>query len=612
MLLTRIWGVLLAALATFCLGGMFLLSQGSGEDFAEADRAALRAVTEAGIVALDAQILSSPVRLAPSVQLDPQLREALARTPEQEAKLAADKLPLAQVFTEAAEALRVGNDSDMTLAIVDTTGAIAAVSGVGEPLLTELIGSAPYQELTPDRDTMFSLTLGGLLQVVHVGRADDRGRRLIAFEPLRIGAGSLVRRVLGTQNPAGIVRNKKLVGEIIGDQPVTAEIEKLAAEHDGEVPDEGASKVFTVGDGLDTRIGALGRVPGPAGKGKGGALIVVLSSHTAAGGQRDLSHAMGDARDKGLISPANWVLLIVLLGVCATLAVYLPQIEALGPMRRLAGEFVAVSRGAQHQIFHDRYGGATGEVARAANAAHEALRAAYLAELEIDEEFAEESTGTGARQRPKTMRGRKLTRSMRKVDESAPASDAPTPAEPVAEPPRAAAPARTPAVDRTQPAPAQPQPQSQQPVRRPTPIAAPAAAPAGPGTFAPPKTMPAAPGTASPRPSPIAAKPVPAPAPIPAPRAPLAPIAPLETPGEEDDARARYYREVFEEFLQVKIACGEPTDGFTFDKFSRKLQKNTQDILDKHADVREVQFTVYVKDGKAALKAKIVRGSTSA
>jgi len=108
---------------------------------------------------------------------------------------------------------------------------------------------------------------------------------------------------------------------------------------------------------------------------------------------------------------------------------------------------------------------------------------------------------------------------------------------------------------------------------------------------------------------------VPAPAPIPPPRpavAPVAPIAPLESLGEDDDdARMRYYREIFEEFLQVKIACGEPTDGFTFDKFSKKLQKNTQDILEKHADVREVQFTVYVKDGKAALKAKIVRGSTS-
>jgi len=74
----------------------------------------------------------------------------------------------------------------------------------------------------------------------------------------------------------------------------------------------------------------------------------------------------------------------------------------------------------------------------------------------------------------------------------------------------------------------------------------------------------------------------------------------------------RYYREIFDEFLQVKVACGENTDGFTFDKFVKKLQKNTQDILEKHSDVRDVQFTVYVKDGKAALKAKVIRGTGGA
>ncbi|MBL8948161.1 MAG: hypothetical protein JNK45_33615, partial [Myxococcales bacterium] len=79
--------------------------------------------------------------------------------------------------------------------------------------------------------------------------------------------------------------------------------------------------------------------------------------------------------------------------------------------------------------------------------------------------------------------------------------------------------------------------------------------------------------------------------------------------GDDSEDRIRYYREIFDEFLQVKIACGENTDGFTFDKFAKKLQKNTQDILEKHTDVRDVQFTVYVKDGKAALKAKVIRGT---
>ncbi|MFO0631672.1 MAG: MXAN_5187 family protein [Nannocystaceae bacterium] len=610
MLLTRIWGVILAALATLCLGGMFLLSQGQGGDFSESDRTALHAVAEAGISALEAQIESAPVGQVGTILLDPAVREALARTAEQEAKLPADKYPLSQVFTEASESLRVRNRSDMTVAVVDAAGATVAKSGVGEALIAELIATPPYQEVAPDADSLFSVVLGGQIHVAKVLRADANGRRLLAFEPLHLGAGSLLRRVLGTDNPAGIVRNGKLLGDIIGDQPVSGELEKLAGAHQDDAPDQGASKVFPVGEGLDARIGAVGRVPGPAGKGKSGALLAVMSRRTAAAGHRDLTDALGDARDRGLVSPANWVLLAVLLLICTALAIYLPQMEALGPMRRLASEFVAVSRGSQHQIFHDRYGGPTGDLARAANAAHEALRAAYLAELEIDEEVSEEPTG-GQRQRPKTMRGRKLTRSVRKLEDSGEPVPAPAPipapmAAPAEEPrpaPRAAA---NPPPDRTVPTPAAANPP---PARRPTPIAAPASAPeaAAPRPAPAPRVAAPPPPTQTQVAPSTAAKPAaaaPAPAPV---QTQVA--ASVAADAGEDEERMRYYREVFEEFLQIKIACGENADGFTFDKFVKKLQKNTQDILEKHSDVRDVQFTVYVKDGKAALKAKVIRGA---
>ncbi len=634
MLLTRIWGVLLAALATFCLAGMFLLARGSSEDFTEENRTALRAVTEAGIAALEAQIEASPVRQVAAVRVHKELQEALARTPEQEAKLSAEKLPLAQVFTEAAEDMRVRNRSDMTVALIDTSGAIIAVSGIGEPLLSELVGSSTYQELPTDQSGLFSLALGGQLQIVGIEPVDERGRRLVAFEPLQIGAGSLLRRVLGTDNPAGMVRNGKLLGEIIGDQPVSAEIEKFANDHRDDAPDDGASKVFTVGEGLDARIGSLGRVPGPAGRGKSAAMLVVLSRQTAAAGQRDLSESLSDAMRKNTGS-VNWVLIIGLLAVCAALSIYLPQVEALGPMRRLAEEFVGVARGAQHQIFHDRYGGPTGEVARAANASHEALRQAYLAELEIDEEMSEDSETAGQR-RPKTVRGRRLTRSHRKLEESGHDADnvrsggtAPSrAANDAADAEQASTGRRSPARDRVSmpprgqtPAPGPlpappPTPEVARPAAPPfgAPAVPPAARPAGPAhtpirtpavpppaarppTFAPPAPLPDL-GQPSARPrTPIAMQPPAAP--------PSSSPAPPSTDG--DEPKAAYYREIFEEFLQVKIACGEPTAGFTFDKFVKKLQKNTQDILDKHSDVRDVQFTVYVKDGKAALKAKIVR-----
>ncbi len=589
MLLTRIWGVILAALASLCLGGMFLLSQGNTGDFSDSDRAAMRAVTQAGLAALEAQIDSAAVRQLGAMLLDPAVREALGRTAEQEAKLPTEKLPLQQIFTDAAENLRVRNKSDMTVAFVDTSGVTVAVSGIGEPLVSELVGSPPYQAAANDDDVLFSLVLGGKIQVVRVLRADPNGRRLVAFEPLQIGAASLLRRVLGAENPAGLVRNGKLVGDIIGDQPISTEIERMATEYHESAPDEGASKVITIGEGLDARIGALGRVPGPAGKGKSGAVLVVLSRRTAAAGHRDLTDALSQARDKGLVPTANWVLIVLLLGLCSALALYLPHVEALGPMRRLAAEFVAVSRGGQHQIFHDRYAGPTGEVARAANAAHEALRAAYLAELEIDEEVAEESTGST--RRPKTMRGRKLTRSVRKLDDAATSGSAAPAAAPEPEPNPTSPTVAVPSAQR--------QPLPKAAATRTAPSPAPIASAPAPIAGAPPTFAPPAPVR---RATPAAVPPRVAPAPVATPSS-------EDSTGDDGDDRTRYFREIFDEFLQVKMACGENSDGFTFDKFAKKLQKNTQDILEKHTDVRDVQFTVYVKDGKAALKAKVIRGT---
>ena len=48
------------------------------------------------------------------------------------------------------------------------------------------------------------------------------------------------------------------------------------------------------------------------------------------------------------------------------------------------------------------------------------------------------------------------------------------------------------------------------------------------------------------------------------------------------------------------------TDGFTYEKFSKKLRKNSEALL-KRPGVSDVKFNVYIKDGKAALKAKVVK-----
>ncbi|MBV1861714.1 MAG: hypothetical protein KUG77_25060, partial [Nannocystaceae bacterium] len=67
------------------------------------------------------------------------------------------------------------------------------------------------------------------------------------------------------------------------------------------------------------------------------------------------------------------------------------------------------------------------------------------------------------------------------------------------------------------------------------------------------------------------------------------------------------FGEIFEEFVQVKQACGEPTANLTYERFAAKLRKNERDLKAKRPDIKRVQFTVYVKDGKAALKAKVIK-----
>lgn len=63
---------------------------------------------------------------------------------------------------------------------------------------------------------------------------------------------------------------------------------------------------------------------------------------------------------------------------------------------------------------------------------------------------------------------------------------------------------------------------------------------------------------------------------------------------------------VFEEFVRTKKQCNEPTEGLTFEKFSLTLKKNRDALVAKH-NCKRVKFTVYIKDGRASLKATPVK-----
>ena len=67
-----------------------------------------------------------------------------------------------------------------------------------------------------------------------------------------------------------------------------------------------------------------------------------------------------------------------------------------------------------------------------------------------------------------------------------------------------------------------------------------------------------------------------------------------------------YFRQVFDQFVSIKKSCNEPTSALTFEKFAEKLVRNRDDLKAK-TGCKEVRFTVYIKDGKAALKATPVK-----
>ncbi|MCB9707778.1 MAG: hypothetical protein H6714_03155 [Myxococcales bacterium] len=68
---------------------------------------------------------------------------------------------------------------------------------------------------------------------------------------------------------------------------------------------------------------------------------------------------------------------------------------------------------------------------------------------------------------------------------------------------------------------------------------------------------------------------------------------------------ARYHA-LYRDFMEIKTRCGEPTAGFTYEKFLAAVNKNREQIIKRH-NAKDVRFTVYEKNGKAALKAKPLR-----
>ena len=90
------------------------------------------------------------------------------------------------------------------------------------------------------------------------------------------------------------------------------------------------------------------------------------------------------------------------------------------------------------------------------------------------------------------------------------------------------------------------------------------------------------------------------------PRRPPPPRAQAASADDGAGSKQEVWHQVYADFVALKQQCGEKVDGLTFEKFEVTLKKNEDTLIQKHG-ARSVKFSVYVKDGKAALKASPVR-----
>ncbi len=274
---------------------------------------------------------------------------------------------------------------------------------------------------------------------------------------------------------------------------------------------------------------------------------------------------------KSDLSFANfpWILVGGLFLISLAIGVGLMWVEADRPLRRLAADAVKLAKGEKERLGEDEHGGKFGSIARSVNIHIDKLgREAKSARTNLDSLLGPAPEG-----------------GLGTIDLLAGALPPSRPGGP---------------------GPSAPPPPSDFKFSDP-----------GKAIPTPPPSKPAFPRPGTPPPTPakgIAGPPMPA-------AAPPAPVAPPSKLGLDDDilgggglgadpeATAMvdpYFKSVYDQFVALKQSCGESTAGLTYQKFSEKLIKNRDDLMAK-SGCKEVRFTVYVKDGKAALKATPVK-----
>jgi hypothetical protein len=351
---------------------------------------------------------------------------------------------------------------------------------------------------------------------------------------------------------------------------------------------------FNLTAGKEDYTAVVARLPGEA-QGRRAFYTVFIERPKAIG----FAGTLGAVRKSDLsFGSFPWILVGAVLVIALGAGMALMVLEHDRPLKRLAADGVRLAKGESERLAEDAHRGKLGSLARSVNIAIDKLqREAKAARKDLDQLLGPAPEGSlGAID----LLGGNVP--LARTAASQPAFAPPPPSEfrfgdvPKAPAPRAAAAPMNPSISG--------------PLGRPSELDLPA-----PSMGVAVKPAPAAPARPAPPPAaPKAPPPRPGPPPRPSGRSIDEDILSVDEPAEPTSVGAEpgsldedaTFRSVYDQFLELKARCGEPTGGVTFAKFADKLRRNRDELRAK-TGCKQVKFTVYVKDGKAALKATPVK-----
>jgi hypothetical protein len=385
----------------------------------------------------------------------------------------------------------------------------------------------------------------------------------------------------------------------------------VIAQHAKEIDEVKRTPAMSFTAGNDQLLVVAAPFPGQAGQQQ--AFYVLMGKQPA---NADLASLLKNTNSDDLkwghfpwIPLAAGVLAAILIGL------FLQSSETDSPLRRLRKELQLLARGDIYKIQDNHYGGHFGGLARDVNAAIERFTHAPTAPSEMASKYLNailgDSAGGKAFDLPSA--GSSFTASTSAFGPPPAAGFAPPPPSGFVPPPPASFAPSPPSGFGSPPPPSFAPPSGMSFAPPPPPSFAPPPPPLS--TFAPPPPFSAAsiPGAARSAADRSTATPwgtLPShaldadePANGTSGRDPDA----TRVVASEDDAdEESHFKTIFENFVATKRECGESIAGLTLDKFKDKLRGNKDALMSKH-QCRTVRFAVYVKDGRAALKATPIR-----